>query len=115
MAGGLRQALRSPRNRLLAWAGIYAARDRLSPQAIAERLGEGITAAEIEAMFAAAGLDPFKPLPPDFELVTISLPARLRTKLAAESSSRGLMMPDLAGAVLASVTRDDLFRAVLDS
>lgn len=86
----------------------------LSPAQIADRIGEGVTAAQIERMFADAGIEPFKPLPPGIELVTVSLSAKHRTKLAAEARDRGLMMPDLAGVVLARVAADDLFGALLD-
>lgn len=104
----------SPSNRVWAWAGIYAAREHLSPAQIADRLGEGVTAAEIEAMFEAAGIDPFRPLQPGNELVTVHLSAKHRTKLAAEARSRALLMPDFAGILLAKVAADGLFAAILE-
>ena len=82
-------------------------------QAVADELADGTKANQITAMTSHWGIvirgdrHTYAPL-------LVAIAAKHRTKLCAEARSRGMMMPDLAGKLLATVAADGLFGAVLD-
>lgn len=82
-------------------------------QAIADDLADGTTVNQITGMISHWGITAHSDRH-TYVLVPVAMAAKHRSKLCAEARSRGMMMPDLAGKLLATVAADGLFGAVLD-
>lgn len=82
-------------------------------QAIADELADGTTANQITAMTSHWGIA-IRSDRHTYAPLLVAMAAKHRSKLCAEAKSRGMMMPDLAGKLLATVAADGLFGAVLD-
>ena len=101
-------------NRKAFWIGVYAGQG-MSVPAICDRLADGVTVNTVSGMMSHWGFR----LPADgkrsYGPVKVMLAAKDRTRIAAEAGARDIDMSELCRRVLASVARDQLWKAVLDA